>query len=82
MKAAGDATHGSGRRQDPAMSFGRVGTDLRKPGLDFIGPHNSVDGIAAPLGPQLSEVQTVARAGPWRVARVTVPGRQDSCVGR
>jgi hypothetical protein len=63
------------------VTMGRVSTAMRRPGVDFVGPHNSVDGVAAPVGPGLTEHQTIARAGVWRVVRVTAPGRGDECVG-
>jgi hypothetical protein len=64
------------------VTLGRVGTSLHKPGVDFIGPHNAVDGVAAAVDPRLTRRQTFARVGVWRVVRVTEPGRPDRCVGR
>jgi hypothetical protein len=64
------------------VTLGRVGTSLHQPGIDFVGPHNSVDGIAAPLDPRLRTRRTVARAGVWRVDRVTAPGQPERCAGR
>jgi hypothetical protein len=64
------------------VTLGRVGTSMRKPGVDFVGPHNTVDGVAAPVDARLATRRTVARAGVWRVVRVTEPGRSDRCVGR
>ncbi len=64
------------------VTMGREGTSLSKPGIDFVGPHNSVDGIAAHVAPGLTQVQTIARVGVWRVERVMFPGRPDPCVGR
>jgi hypothetical protein len=64
------------------VTLGRVGTSLHKPGVDFIGPHNAVDGVAAAVDPRLSPRRTLARVGVWRVVRVTLPGHPDRCVGR
>jgi hypothetical protein len=64
------------------VTMPRVATAMRRPGVDFVGPHNSVDGIAAPVAPGLTAHRTVARAGVWRVVRVMVLGRPDPCVGR
>jgi hypothetical protein len=64
------------------VTMGRIGTDLRKPGVDFIGPHNSVDGVAAWVAPRLTQMQTIATVGVWRVARVMVADRSERCVGR
>ena len=63
------------------VTLGRVGTSLHKPGVDFIGPHNAVDGVAAAVDPRLGRGQTLARFGVWRVVRVTPPGHPDRCVG-
>jgi len=64
------------------VTFGRVGTALRKPGVDFIGPHNSIDGGPATVSPRLTGMQLIAQAGAWRVVRVTLPGHSNACVGR
>lgn len=64
------------------VTMGRVGTSLEKPGVDFIGPHNAVDGVAAAIDPRLGSRQPLARVGIWQVVRVTFPGRPDGCVGR
>jgi hypothetical protein len=64
------------------VTLGRIGTSLHKPGLNFIGPHNAVDGEAAAVDPRLRPKQLLARVGVWRVVRVTSPGRPDRCVGR
>jgi hypothetical protein len=64
------------------VAMGRVRTVLRGPGIDFIGPHNSVDGVAAPIARGLTARRTVARAGVWTVARVAPPGATDPCLGR
>jgi hypothetical protein len=65
------------------VRLSRVKTVLREPGVDFIGPHNpTIDGAAAPLRlhGQVSSKE-IARAGIWRVARITVAGADGRCVG-
>jgi hypothetical protein len=64
------------------VTLGQVGTSLRKPGLDFIGPHNAADGVVAAVDPRLAVRRTILRAGVWRVVRVTLAGDADRCVGR
>ena len=64
------------------VTMGRVGTTLRHPGLDFIGPHNSIDGGAAPVARGLVRDGVVARAGGWQVVRYIRPGHFSACVGR
>jgi hypothetical protein len=61
----------------------RVGTSMRAPGVDFIGPHNRTDGQAAPVDPRLTRAETIAVVGGWRVVRLTDPRLPSSaCVGR
>jgi hypothetical protein len=61
-----------------------VRTTLRRPGVDFVGPHlATIDGSPAPIriagGHSSAEV---ARAGVWRVLRVTHAGSTaNSCAG-
>jgi hypothetical protein len=64
------------------VTLGRVGTSLRKPGVDFIGPHNATDGAPAPINPRLTGRRFLARSGVWQVWRVTLPGHSTRCVGR
>jgi hypothetical protein len=64
------------------VTLGRVGTSLRKPRVDFIGPHNAVNGVPAAVDPRLSRRLTLARVGVWRAVRVALPGHPDRCVGR
>jgi hypothetical protein len=60
----------------------RVGTSMRAPGLDFIGPHNGTDGAPAAVDPRLTHAQTIAQVGVWRVVRLTDPRLPSSaCVG-
>jgi hypothetical protein len=49
----------------------RVGTSLRAPGVVFVGPHNSVDGAAAPVSTDLNHSQLLATVGVWKVYRYT-----------
>jgi hypothetical protein len=60
----------------------RVHTRLEQPGLDFVGPHNSIDGGPAVIAFHPRASQLVAHVGRWRVYRVTKPGAPDACVGR
>ncbi len=64
------------------VTMGRVGTTMRHPGLDFIGPHNSIDGGAASIGSGLVSDGVVAQVGGWQVVRVIRPGHSTACVGR
>jgi hypothetical protein len=60
----------------------RVGTVMSAPGVDFIGPHNSVTGSAAPVDPRLTHQQVLARVDGWVVVRRTTPGLPQACDGR
>jgi hypothetical protein len=64
------------------VTLGRVGGVMVHQGLLFVGPHDSIDGAPAPVVPQLTQRQLIARAGVWRVYRVTSPGADTRCVGR
>jgi hypothetical protein len=64
------------------VTFGRVGTTMRHQGLLFVGPHDPIDGRLAPVDPRLAQRQLIARAGAWRVYRMTSPGASTRCVGR
>ena len=59
----------------------RVGTRMTQPGVDFIGPHNSVTGSPAPVDPRLTHHQVLA-ASPagWSCARRR-PGLPQACDG-
>ncbi len=39
----------------------RVGTSMRAPGLDFIGPHNGTDGAPAAVDPRLTRTARRSR---------------------
>lgn len=64
------------------VTLGRVGTSMRHQGLMFVGPHDSIDGIAPSIDPRLTQRALVARAGAWRIYRMTAPGSDRRCVGR
>jgi hypothetical protein len=64
------------------VTLGRVGGAMIHQGLMFVGPHDSIDGAPPPVVPQLTQRQLIARAGVWRVYRVTNPGAGTACVGR
>jgi hypothetical protein len=65
------------------VTLERIGTSMRKPGVDFIGPHNATDGAAARVDPRLTHAQTLAVVGRWRAVRLTDPRLTDTaCVGR
>ena len=49
------------------VTLERVGTSMRAPGVDFIGPHNATDGAPAPVDPRLTRHEHVAEVG--RLAR-------------
>ena len=63
------------------VTLGRVGTTMRHPGLDFIGPHNSIDGGPAAVIPRLDRSQLIARVGVWNVVRYWRAGHSERCVG-
>lgn len=63
------------------VTMGRVGTTMRHSGLDFIGPHNSVDGGPAAIDPRLTQSRLVARVGVWKVVQYWIPGHLSRCVG-
>ncbi|HZU39812.1 MAG TPA: hypothetical protein VE992_02110, partial [Solirubrobacteraceae bacterium] len=64
------------------VTLGRVGTSMRHQGLDFVGPHDAIDGGPAPISRHLTERRLIARVGVWRIYRVTAPGADTRCVGR
>ncbi|HUE26337.1 MAG TPA: hypothetical protein VMP89_06150 [Solirubrobacteraceae bacterium] len=64
------------------VTLGRVGTSMRHQGLLFLGPHDSIDGGAPRVDHRLTSRQLIARAGVWRVYRMTTPGSDTRCVGR
>jgi hypothetical protein len=64
------------------VTLGRVGTSMRHQGLLFVGPHDSIDGGVPRIDPRLTQRHLIARAGVWRVYRMTSPGADTRCVGR
>jgi hypothetical protein len=64
------------------VTLGRVGTEMRHQGVLFAGPHDTIDGAAAPLAHRLTQVRLLRMVGAWRVYRVTAPGAHTGCVGR
>ena len=63
------------------VTLGRVGTSMRHQGVMFVGPHDTIDGIAAAINPHLTQRRLLARVGAWSVYRMTKPGADQSCVG-
>jgi hypothetical protein len=64
------------------VTLGRVGTSMRHQGVMFVGPHDSIDGIAPPIAHRLTQRQLIATVGAFKVYRVTAPGADTRCVGR
>jgi hypothetical protein len=64
------------------VTLGRVGTSMRHQGLLFVGPHDSIDGGVPRIDHRLTQMRLIARAGVWRVYRLTSPGSRTRCVGR
>jgi hypothetical protein len=64
------------------VTLGRVGTSMRHQGVMFVGPHDTIDGAPPRISRSLTERQQIARAGVWRVYRVSNPGSDTRCVGR
>jgi hypothetical protein len=63
------------------VTLERVGTSMRHQGVMFVGPHDTIDGEAAPINPHLTSRQLLATVGPWKVYRMTKPGADQHCVG-
>jgi len=64
------------------VTLGRVGTTMRHQGVMFVGPHDSIDGIAPPIDPRLTQIQPITQVGAWKMYRVTAPNSDYRCVGR
>ncbi len=64
------------------VTLGRVGTSMRHQGVMFVGPHDSIDGIAPPIDHRLTQQQFIAQVGVWKMYRMTAPGADPRCVGR
>jgi hypothetical protein len=63
------------------VTLGRVGTSMRHQGVMFVGPHDTIDGEAAPIKSDLTQIREIAHVGAWRVYRVSKPGADQRCVG-
>ena len=63
------------------VTLGRVGTSMRHQGVMFVGPHDSIDGIAPPIDPRLTQQQLIAQVGAWKMYRMTAPNSDTRCVG-
>jgi hypothetical protein len=64
------------------VTLERVGTSMRAPGLDFIGPHNATNGAPAAVDHRLTRSRPVGAAGVWRVVALTDPRLPASrCIG-
>ena len=65
------------------VTLEKVGTAMRAPGVDFIGPHSGANGEAAHVDPRLTRERPLGGAGTWRVVQLTDPRLPPSrCVGR
>jgi hypothetical protein len=65
------------------VTLEKVGTAMRAPGVDFIGPHSGANGEAARVDPRLTRERPLGGAGTWRVVQLTDPRLPASrCVGR
>ncbi|MGH2915523.1 MAG: hypothetical protein ACRDMX_11095 [Solirubrobacteraceae bacterium] len=64
------------------VTLARIGTSMRAPGVDFVGPHAAQIGGPAKVDPRLTQRQTLAVVGPWQVLRLTTPGLPTGCDGR
>ncbi len=63
------------------VTLGRVGTSMRHQGVLFVGPHDSIDGIAPRIDHRLTQQQLIAQVGAWKMYRVTAPNSDYRCVG-
>jgi hypothetical protein len=65
------------------VTLEKVGTAMRAPGVDFIGPHSGANGEAAHIDPRLTRERPLGGAGSWRVVALSDPRLPPSrCVGR
>jgi hypothetical protein len=65
------------------VTLEKVGTAMRAPGVDFIGPHSGANGEAAHIDPRLTRARPLGGAGTWRVVQMTDPRLPLSrCIGR
>ncbi len=64
------------------VTLGRVGTSMRHQGVMFVGPHDSIDGVAPPIDRKLTQRQLIAQVGAFKMYRMTAPNADHRCVGR
>ncbi|MFL5861964.1 MAG: hypothetical protein ACJ780_14485 [Solirubrobacteraceae bacterium] len=65
------------------VTLQRVGTSMRAPGVDFVGPHAAQIGGPARVDRRLTHAETLATVGHWRAVRLTDPRLPaTACVGR
>jgi hypothetical protein len=64
------------------VTLEHVGTAMREPGVDFIGPHNGANGEEAAVDPRLTRERPLGGAGSWRAVQLTDPRLPTGCVGR
>jgi hypothetical protein len=63
------------------VTLGRVGTSMRHQGVMFVGPHDTIDGMPAPINSRLTQRKLLTTVGVWRVYRMSAPGADQRCVG-
>ena len=62
-------------------TLGRVQTVLSRPGVAFVGPHDSIDGGVPPIGFSFKAI-LIRKVGAWQIFRVYRSGQpRASCVG-
>ncbi len=65
------------------VTLEKVGTAMRAPGVDFIGPHSGANGEAAHVDPRLTRERPLSGAGQWRAVQLSDPRLAPSrCLGR
>jgi len=64
------------------VALDRIGTSMRAPGVDFIGPHSAQTGGPAVVDPRLTRSRLITVVGPWKVVALTDPRLAPTCVGR
>jgi hypothetical protein len=63
------------------VTLEKVGTAMREPGVDFIGPHNGADGEAAAVDSRLTHERPLGQSGSWRIVQLTDPRLPTACDG-
>ena len=65
------------------VTLERVGTVMRAPGVDFLGPHSGANGEVAAVDPRLTRARPLGQAGQWRLVQLSDPRLPaGGCVGR